>query len=322
MPDKRIVITGAGGFVGSHLVKMLLRQLPADSIIPTSKTSFTGPDGTIYTSLDITAEQSVENCLKENRPTHLIHLAGISSVGSVRADLEDAWKTNVLATISLANSILTKCPSCVLIFAGSGEAYGASAKLAPALDEDALLSPTNDYAATKAAADLALGALACRGLKTIRFRPFNHIGPGQSNQFAIPDFAEQIARAEVKLQAPIIRVGNLEAERDFLDVRDVADAYISAVDRSDSLPDDVIINVASGIPRRIGDLLNVLLSFSQMRIAVEPDMARQRVNEIPRIVGNARRAQELLGWTPKRQIRDTLSEVLACSREIAQQMAR
>ncbi len=322
MPYKRIIITGAGGFVGSHLVKMLRRQLPAESVIPTSKTSFTGPDGTIYASLDVTDEQSVEKCLKESQPTHLIHLAGISSVGSVRVDLKDAWKTNVLATVSLADAILKHSPSCVLIFAGSGEAYGASAKLTSALDEYALLSPANDYAATKAAADLALGALACRGLKTIRFRPFNHTGPGQSNQFVIPAFAEQIARIEAKFQAPIIRVGNLEAERDFLDVRDVAEAYISAVNRSDRLPNGVVINVASGIPRRIGDLLNVLLSFSQNGIVVEPDLARQRANEIPRIVGNARLAQELLGWTPKREIRDTLSEVLACSRESIQGMAR
>ena len=118
---------------------------------------------------------------------------------------------------------MDKAPDCWLLNAGSGLVYGESAKPGLPLDESALLAPIDEYAVTKAAADLALGALARRGLKCIRFRPFNHTGAGQAGAFVIPAFAMQIAQIEAGLAEPVIHVGNLDAERDFLDVRDVVE---------------------------------------------------------------------------------------------------
>jgi GDP-4-dehydro-6-deoxy-D-mannose reductase len=158
--------------------------------------------------------------------------------------------------------------------------------------------------------------MALNGLRVIRFRPFNHTGPGQTDQFVVPAFASQIARIEAGLQSPVLRVGNLDAQRDFLDVRDVVDAYVLAVEKSDDLPTGTILNIASGRPRRIRELLDHLLSLSRRDITVEADPARQRPNDTPVFAGDASRARRMLGWAPRRDIQDTLLEILnACRRQ-------
>jgi GDP-4-dehydro-6-deoxy-D-mannose reductase len=312
----KIIITGAAGFVGSHVTRLLRQHYAvASCIIPTSKTSFTLANGTVFEPFNISDSKMIGERIKEIQPSHIIHLAGAPSVSGVETEVDDAWAINVAGTLHIAFAILKHAPDCVLIFAGSGEVYGASANFDMPLSETTLLSPVNQYGATKAAADLALGALVQKGLRTIRFRPFNHIGPGQSEQFVIPAFAMQIARIEEGLQDPVMLVGNLDAERDFLDVRDVANAYILATKMSDRIANGTILNLASGIPRRIGDILKYLLSLSPRDIAVQPDPARQRTNEIFRSFGDARRAKELLGWRPQYAIEPVLSEVLdACRR--------
>ena len=155
-----------------------------------------------------------------------------------------------------------------------------------------------------------------RGLKCIRFRPFNHTGAGQTGAFVIPAFAMQIAQIEAGLAKPVIRVGNLDAERDFLDVRDVANAYALAVQRADELQEPgLILNVASGMPRRIGDVLQQLLGQSRVKITIEQDPKRLRPSDLPRIIGNAGRARQKLGWNPGYSFDETLATVLDDCRE-------
>lgn len=201
-------------------------------------------------------------------------------------------------------------PDCWLMFAGSGMVYGGTARRGEPLDEAAILDPLDEYGVTKAAADLALGALARKGLNCVRFRPFNHTGPGQEPAFAVPTFAMQIARIEAGLQPPMILVGNLEAERDLLDVRDVATAYALAVAGTEGLSPGMILNIASGEPRRIGDLLDKLLAMSRVEISVEPDAERLRSNDIPRMIGNAGAARSCLSWRPAFSLEATLADVL------------
>jgi GDP-4-dehydro-6-deoxy-D-mannose reductase len=193
---------------------------------------------------------------------------------------------------------------------GQGLVYGGSAQSGLALDEQTLLAPIDQYAASKAAADLALGALAHRGLKCIRFRPFNHSGPGQAEGFVISDFAMQVAKIEAGFAAPLMRVGNLNVERDFLDVRDVANAYAQAARQSSSLEPGTIFNVASGIPRRVGDILEQRLGESRVKMNVEPDPARLDSTDLPRIIGNAGRARDWLGWSPEHRFEDMISSIL------------
>jgi GDP-4-dehydro-6-deoxy-D-mannose reductase len=174
----------------------------------------------------------------------------------------------------------------------------------------------NEYAATKAAADIAVGALTRDGLRSIRFRPFNHIGPGQTEKYAISSFAAQIARIERGLQAPVLRVGNLGVERDFLDVRDVVDAYVKGIQYSDRIPIDGIFNVASGRATQIMSLLQRLIEKSDIPINVETDPARVRPSELSRVCGDATKLRDELSWKPRYNIDRTLDDMLEYWRRV------
>ncbi|MCT4472324.1 GDP-mannose 4,6-dehydratase [Bosea spartocytisi] len=307
----RLLITGAAGFVGSYLPPALTRACGRDiEVIATSKTSGHHPVHGYVEALNVQDRAAVRQALERYAPTHVIHLAGIASPAAVDTDLRLAWDAHLGSALNLSEAILTHVPSCWLLHIGTGMIYGNSAKSGEPLGEDALLAPIDSYSASKAAADLALGAMVQRGLKCIRLRPFNHSGPGQSEAFVLPAFAMQIARIEAGLAPPVLQVGNLDAERDFLDVRDVADAYALAAQQAGSLEPGAIFNIASGTPRRIGAILECLLARSRVTIDVAHDPARMRPSDLPRILGNAARAKEVLGWSPRHTFEDMVSAVL------------
>lgn len=285
----RILVTGADGFVGRHLMAELAARFPRTA--------------TCTDRFDITDRTAVNRAVAEFRPDGCVHLAGIASVPEARCDPDRAFAVNLGGTINLARALLDHAPECRLIHAGSAECYGASFHSGRPLDESAPLAPQNVYAASKAAADLALGALATEaGLRVIRFRPFNHTGPGQSEAFVIPAFAAQIRRIERGEQEPVVRVGNLEPERDFLHVADVVRAYALALDRFDDLPNGAVFNLASGTPRRIGDILAAMIARASVPIRVETDPSRLRPVEIPRAAGDASAARSALGWQPEHEL--------------------
>ncbi|MCG7392453.1 GDP-mannose 4,6-dehydratase [Microvirga sp. ACRRW] len=307
----RVLITGARGFVGPYVMDALRRICGTDvALFPTAKDAVNDPALGPVLALDITDRASIEDALFRCDPTHVIHLAGIAAPAAASADPDAAWHVNVHGTLNLARAILEKAPRCCLLNVGSGLIYGDSAKAGQPLDEHSLVAPLDDYSVTKSAADLALGAMARRGLKCVRFRPFNHSGAGQTDAYVLSAFAQQIARIEQGLAEPVMMVGNLDAERDFLDVRDVADAYALAVKKSDVLEPGCIINIASGTSRRVGDLLQQLLSLSRVKITAEVDPARYRPSDLPRVVGNADRARQILGWAPRYSIEQTLAAIL------------
>lgn len=307
----RVLITGAGGFVGPHVAKALRSIYGGDiTIIATSKAAAYQPDHGPFEILDVTDRHAVESVVVRHRPSHIVHLAGIAAPAEAASAPDVAWRVHVKGTLNLAHAILDKAPDCWLVNVGTGLVYGESANTGQPLNEIAPLAPIDDYGVTKAAADLALGASARRGLKCVRLRPFNHTGAGQTGAFVIPAFAMQIAKIEAGLMEPVIRVGNLEAERDFLDVRDVAAAYALVVAKSPTIESGTILNIASGTACRIGDLLEELLSLSSVRIRVEHDPARMRPSDVPRIVGDAQKARQLLGWAPKYTVEQILADVL------------
>ncbi|MDG4880384.1 NAD-dependent epimerase/dehydratase family protein [Mesorhizobium sp. WSM4884] len=307
----RVLITGARGFVGPYVFDALRGVCGSDiAVIATSKDGGPHPVFRQVEALDVTDKVAVQDAIVRHRPTHIVHLAAVAALGAARADPENTWRIHVQGALNVAHAILEKAPECWLLHVGSGLVYGESAKAGLPLDESALLAPVDDYAVTKAAADLALGALSRRGLKCIRLRPFNHTGPGQTEAFAVPAFAMQIARIEAGLAPPVIRVGNLDAERDFLDARDVANAYARVVLSSSDLAPNTIFNIASGISWRMGNILERLLAQSSVKIATEQDLLRLRPSDLPRIVGDGTRAREQLGWAPIHRFEATLGAVL------------
>lgn len=321
----RVLVTGAGGFVGTWLIKALRTRLGSTAqIFAAAPQSDPGVrEGVTCVPMDVTKPEQVASAISAIVPSSVIHLAAISFVPEARRDPRHTWEVNFGGTMHLAHAILEHSPAARLIFAGSSEVYGGTfnAQGGVPLNETALLDPTNTYAASKAAADLLLGQMAHDGLRVVRFRPFNHTGPGQADRFAIPAFATQIARIERGLQPPTMRVGNLDARRDLIDVRDVVSAYVLATMAQDGPSCQSLFNLASGVPRRIGDVLEALLSRAQARINVESEPSLMRRNDTPLALGDATRAREVLGWYPRIPWDNTLDDVLDhCRAEVDRQM--
>jgi nucleoside-diphosphate-sugar epimerase len=293
MEPRRILITGASGFVGHHLVPLLAASFPAADLFTEH--------------VEVTDRDAIVTAVREAKPDACVHLAAITTVADARSNPEQAWRVNLHGTLGLARAVLTHAPECRLVFASSAEIYGRSFASGRPLDESAPLAPMNSYAATKAAADLALGAMVGDGLHAVRLRLFNHTGPGQSDAFVVPAFARQVAMIESGHQRPPLRVGGLESRRDFLDVRDVCSAYVACL-RADPEP-GAILNVASGVPRRIGDILDALLDFAGLRTEIATDADRLRGTEIMSASGDASRARRL-GWAPRIPWEQTLADVL------------
>ena len=309
---RRILITGAAGFVGGWLLRRIETGAGHGFEIFAGTREAEIPSSLAKTvRFDITDRDEVDQVLRSVNPSAVIHLAALSTVKEAREAPRRAWEVNLHGTMNVAESILEHCPRSVFVFVSTSEVYGGADKcLDYPLDEAARLDPLNPYAASKAAADLMVGQMAREGLNAIRVRPFNHTGPWQTERFVIPAFAAQVARIEAGLQEPVIRVGNLAARRDFLDVRDVADAYISLAISPPSFEPGVVLNLASGVVRRIGDILEELVSLSPVKIRVEMDPARLRASETPFTIADARRIRALLGWEPRISWPKTLADVL------------
>jgi GDP-4-dehydro-6-deoxy-D-mannose reductase len=296
----KILVTGAEGFVGRHLMPRLAADFPAATVLASD--------------FDVTGGAAVARFFADFRPDVCVHLAAVSAIGAAGADPARAWAVNFQGSLNVAEAILAHAPDCRMIFISSAEVYGATFNAGSALDESAALAPLNLYAETKAAAEGALSALCERGLKLLRLRPFNHTGPGQSEAFVVPAFAAQIARIEAGVNPPVMQVGSLTPERDFMDVRDVCRAYSLAVRRFDELPGNTVMNIASGTPVRIGAILDLLLAQARCEISVAEDPARLRKVEIPRAVGDASHAATALGWRTEIALQETLDNVLAAAR--------
>ncbi|SCB47661.1 GDP-mannose 4,6-dehydratase [Rhizobium multihospitium] len=309
--EHRILITGASGFVGAWLQRELrerrLKQDP-DLVVLTA-----GQGDASDWKTDITDRDRVATLVRNCRPTAVIHLAAIAAPADARKMPQRAWEVNFQGTMNLAYATMEFAPEARFIFAGSSEAYGASfidAANAP-INESAALKPMNVYGATKAAADVLVGQLAHDGLKSIRFRPFNHTGPGQTDAYVVSAFAKQLAEISLGVKNPRISVGNLSAFRDFLDVRDVVRAYADAAlveDVSDMLGG--VFNLSSGRSIQIQSILDMLIELCRLKVEIEIDPQRLRGPEIVAASGDNRAVLAAFGWKPEIELSRTLGDVL------------
>lgn len=305
----RILVTGAGGFVGRSLLPALRAGFPGSVLIGAGRNAdVAGVDESLR--FDLREPEGFADMVAAARPDAVLHMAAQADVAASFRNPAETWQANLLGTVALGEAVLRAAPDAAFLFVSSGEIYGLGFQAGVPLAEDAAFAPANPYAASKASADLAIGEMALRGLRAVRLRPFTHTGPGQTRNYVVAAFACQVARIEAGLQEPVLRTGALDRWRDFLDVRDVCAVYVKALGMMDRLQPGLAINLCSGQPRRIGDILEALLALAGIEARVEQEAARLRPTDVARVQGDPSRAREILGWEPVIPWDDTLQAVL------------
>jgi GDP-4-dehydro-6-deoxy-D-mannose reductase len=295
----RVLITGAAGFVGQHLAAHLAGA--GHDVIGTGR----APEAPVeceYLTLDLLDAAATRDAIERARPDWVAHLAADASVAQSWKDPGGTLRNNIEST---ANVLETAGDAAVLV-AGSGEIYGPPQALPVAEKHE--LRPQNPYAVSKAAADLLAGFHAdAHGRRVLRTRAFNHFGPGQSDIYVVSAFARQIADAERSgAQQVTVRTGNLEARRDFTDVRDVVRAYVLLLEGAEP----GAYNICSGVSRSAADILAALAQESPLEVQHETDPARLRKHEVMDIRGSHDKLTSATGWQPELPFEQTIKDTL------------
>lgn len=303
----RVLVTGAGGFVGGHLVRALLAAGHEVFAAPPPQHGPPPPalSGARWLPLEMTSSDFLAAAVAEADPEWVFHLAAQSSVGESFKDPLATWEVNATGTLRLLRTLRKGTR---LVFVSSSEVYGAVDEAAQPITERAPLRPVNPYGASKAAAEMAVfEAAACGRVDAVVTRSFTHTGPGQTDRFALGSFAQQLAEIRAGAKAPVLKVGNLERRRDYLDVRDVVRAYLLLAERGET---GAVYNVCSGEARPLRELLDTLIELSGVEVREEIDPTLLRARDIPLLVGDSS-ALRALGWTPEIPLRQTLADLLA-----------
>lgn len=299
----KALITGVSGFVGTYLSDRLLEC--GYDVVGLSRTRPSNKEVN-YIHCDITDSRLVEQVLKQVRPDEIYHLAGSGFIPSSYKDPAETYRTIVNGTLNLYESLRKLDFDSKVLYVGSAEVYGEGK--GKAFNEEDLLHPSNPYAGAKACADAISEQYAkTYGMKIIRTRSFNHTGPKQSSDFVCSNFAKQISNME-RYQKKIIRVGNINVKRDFLDVRDVTKAYYLIMQKGIS---GDIYNVSSNNGVTINKLLNYLLEFSFIEdpiIEIDTDKVRRKDASVR--IGDNRKLINHTGWHPEIELKDTMRDLL------------
>jgi GDP-4-dehydro-6-deoxy-D-mannose reductase len=311
----RALITGVSGFAGSHLADFLLQQgLEVWGVANTGLGAASHLEGQVsYRSLDLRDPAAVYPFLKACQPARIYHLA---AQAFVPASWKDPWptlETNIRSELNLLQGIVDLKLDARILCVSSGEIYGKiSSEMLP-VDEQTPLSPDSPYGVSKVAQDLlAAQYYLSNEVYAVRARPFNHIGPRQNERFVAPEFARQIAEIEAGRSDPVMLVGNLEAQRDFSDVRDMVRAYYLLLEQG--APGEAY-NIGRGEPHSVRELLEGLLSFSTLEIDVQTDPARFRPSDVPVSYADISKIRTATGWEPRISFRESLGDVLGDWRE-------
>ena len=308
----KVLITGVGGFVGAHLVAFLRAEHPEVEIVGLRRprgARVTGPEGCRIVVADLEGQGGMADILAEERPDRIVHLAAQSSVHRSWADPAGTLRGNVHGLLGLLEGLRRVSLLPRILVVGSAEEYGAVPEDAMPIREDQPLRPASPYAVSKVAQGyLALQYGISHHIPIVRTRTFHHTGPGRSETFAESSFAKQIAEAALGLAEPVISVGNLDAVRDFGDVRDVVRAYWALLDKGE--PGEVY-NVCTGRGIAVRDVLAQLIAVSGQNVTVKVDPERLRPADLPVLVGDPSKLQGATGWRPARTLDTTLADLLA-----------
>lgn len=315
----RVLITGITGFAGSHLADYLLAEHPDVEIYGTwrwrSRTeNIDHLEGRIkLVECDLKDASAVLQTLSDIRPERIFHLAAQSYVPASWQAPAETLSNNILSQTNIFEAIRTLDLDARIQIAGSSEEYGLVLPDEVPITETNPLRPLSPYAVSKVTQDLlAYQYFRSYGLKVVRTRGFNHTGPRRGEVFVTSNFAKQIASIEAGLQEPIIRVGNLSAQRDFTDVRDTVRAYWLALEKGK--PGEVY-NLASGKSVTIEELLNMLLALSDVEVDVQLDPDRLRPSDVEILQGDNSKFRGDTGWQPQIPLTQTVEDLLNYWRE-------
>jgi GDP-4-dehydro-6-deoxy-D-mannose reductase len=307
----RVLVTGVGGFVGGHVVDFLSARQPAVEvfgIVRRGGEALRARGVTVLTA-DLEDGPATDAAIDEIRPDRVFHLAGQSSVHRSWENPAATLRANVHGLLNVLEALRRRSLAPRVLVVGSAEEYGAvQAERLPVI-ERTRLQPASPYAVSKVAqAYLARQYFLSHGVPVVCTRTFHHTGPGRGEVFAESSFARQIAEIEAGRQPPVLKVGNLDAVRDFTDVRDVVRAYWLLLEKGRA---GETYNVCSGRGIAIGDVLQELLDVSGAKIEVRRDPERMRPADIPAIIGNPKKLRDATGWTADIPMRQTLGDLLA-----------
>jgi GDP-4-dehydro-6-deoxy-D-mannose reductase len=285
---ERVLVTGPAGFVGRHL-----RDELGEAFV-----SFEG---------DVLDADAVAGAVREAQPSALVHLAADSSVAASWRNPTRVWRVNVAGTVNVLEAVRRERPEARVLFPSTSEVYGNASRFPTPEDEP--VRPISPYAVTKAAAELAC---ALPGVDVVVARSFNHEGPGRDDRFAIGSWTRQIARLEAEGGGSLL-VGDLSAERDLSDVRDIVRAYRLLLDPSVAAG---TYNVSSGRSVTMQHVVELLVGLARVRVQVERDESRVRPADISRLCGDAAKLRAATGWEPTIPLEQTLADALAAAREL------
>ena len=308
----RLLVTGVAGFVGRHLLGFLREEHPEVEVIGVVR-SRAEADGlapeVALRIADLTQADAVAAALEGPAPDRVIHLAAQSSPTLSWTDPTATFQSNVLGLVHLLEAIRRRGLKPRVLVVGSSEEYGRAEPREMPLREEATLRPASPYAASKVAQGyVALQYGLGHGMPILRTRTFHHTGPGRADTFAESSFARQLTEIESGRRPPRVDVGNLDAVRDYTDVRDVVRAYWALLETG--WPPEVY-NVASGRGIRIGDLLQRLIRLCGVDVELHADPSRLRPVDLPILVGDSSKLRAATGWSPRLDLDQTLLDLLA-----------
>ncbi len=315
----KVLITGVTGFVGSHLADYCLSLESSVEVVGICRWRSRREniahleDDIELRECDLRDASSVHKLLREVKPERIFHLAAQSYVPSSWNSPGETITTNVISQLNVFEAMRELGLDASIQIAGSSEEYGLVHPEETPITEDNALRPLSPYAVSKVAQDmLAYQYFRSYGLQAIRTRAFNHTGPRRGEVFVTSNFAKQIADIEAGLQEPVMFVGDLSPERDFTDVRDIVRAYWLCLEHC--TPGEVY-NIASGKAYRIQEVLDILLSHSDVDIEVRQDPARLRPSDVPLLLGDNSRFVGATGWQPEIPFEQTAKDLLEYWRE-------
>ena len=309
---KKVLITGISGFAGSFLAEELLSsddyEIYGTYLLEKSLSNISQIKERVKLSrLDLLDYGKVSEVVGKIRPDIVFHLAAIANTSQSFESPQEVFTNNVNSQLNLLEALRKEKLNPKMLIVSSAEVYGAVSEENLPIDEETPLLPSNTYAVSKLSQDfLGLQYFLTYGMKIIRVRPFNHIGPRQSPNFVVADFAKKIVDVE-KGKTDGIRVGNLQSKRDFTDVRDMVKAYSLSI--SMGKPGDVY-NLGSGKSYLISEVLDKMIKMSKSRVKVEADKSLLRPSDNPQLICDYSKFRKLTSWEPKIDIDKTLMDTL------------